>query len=500
MTLIKTIKILPLLLLLTLGANLSAQNFQRRGFALGADRDTMLYIIASPFDNWYIVPGFGVQTFIGNEIVKEARRNKVNYNVHVEVGKWIIPDLAVSVKLSFMNIDGQTNYIGKHPFINSAEDECYDHWSPIGKPGSGQAINYYPFHAHALSLMGYVTLDWTNFVKGYEAGRRSHWHIYTPIGLGASMLFGLDRNPNNDYEDGSFRRNFELSYAAALGAEYEFSPNFAMNASVELFGSESTWDWSPYDNAHGIFDVIPSFNIGFKFNLLKNVTKYNPYTKSSAREKVNHEFLAFGTRTTVSNLNGRIDRLNTAIDSIQNLSDTRGRIDSSALAAMSHERDSLQRQLDSAEANGGYGYGGRMPVNVLEELINANEHLGLPATIVYFQLDRYELDYNGRKRLQNFAREMTDVDDTVEFYIIGAADSATGTPRHNQWLSERRCEAAYNMLVDHFGMDGSQLISIGVGGITDYDPQENNRMAMVIMRSPEVDKILDRWLNRRRDY
>lgn len=497
MTLNRVKYILPLLLILSIAAHTSAQNFQRRGFALGADRDTLLYIIASPFDNWFITIGGGAQTFMGNEIVRDARHNKLNFNARVEVGKWIIPDVAVSARLSIMNIDGQTSYIGKHPFVNPSEDVPNDTWVPVSY-GSG-AINYYPFHAHALSFMGFVTLDWTNFFLGYESGRRNRWHIFTPIGLGASMLFGLDRNPNNDYRDGSFRRNFELSYAAALGVEYEVSKNIAFNLQAELFGSESTWDWSPYDNAHGIFDVIPSFNVGVRLNLLKNVTKYNPYTKSSSRERVNHEFLAFGTRTTVSNLNGRIERLNTAIDSIQNLSDNRGKNDSVALAALSQERDSLQRQLDSAEVNSPL-YGGRMPVNVLEELINANEHLGLPATIVYFQLDRYELDYNGRKRLQNFAREMADVDDTVEFYIIGAADSATGTPRHNQWLSERRCEAAYNMLTQHFDMDANQLITIPVGGITDYDPQENNRMAMVIMRSPEVDKIIDRWLNRRKSY
>ena len=138
-----------------------------------------------------------------------------------------------------------------------------------------------------------------------------------------------------------------------------------------------------------------------------------------------------------------------------------------------------------------------MPSNVLEELIIANDVLNLPATIVYFQLDRYELDYNGRKRLQNFARDLNELEDTLEYYIIGAADSATGTIRHNQWLSERRCEAAYNMLVNHFGVSGNQLLVVPVGGITEYEPQENNRMAMVILRTRETEEIIDRWLKRK---
>ena len=44
-----------LTILLATSSVLNAQNFSRRGFSLGADRDTLLYIIASPFDNWYII-------------------------------------------------------------------------------------------------------------------------------------------------------------------------------------------------------------------------------------------------------------------------------------------------------------------------------------------------------------------------------------------------------------------------------------------------------------
>ncbi len=466
-----------LAILIATASSLSAQNFSRRGFALGADRDTMLYIIASPFDNWYINVGGGIQTFMGNELEASARHNKLNFNLQGEIGKWIIPDVAVSARFSIFNVDGQSQY-GQQPFIDKLNDTPNEN-------------GYFPFHAYAASLIGYVTLDWTNFLSGYERGKRNKLHIFTPIGLGASVLFGPQRNPRGNEELGSFRRNFELAYSGGIGAEYEVTQELARSATIELFGSESTWDWSPYDNSYSRFDIIPSFNIRARFNLLKNVTKYNPYTKNSSREKVNHEFLSFGTRNTIPGLNGRIERLTHEIDSIQNLSDQRGANDSAMLAGMNKELENLQDRLDSLQS---LPY---RPINVLDELIQMNEVMGLPSTIVYFQLDRYELDYNGRKRLQNFAKELNALDDTVEFYIVGAADSATGTIRHNLWLSERRCEAAYNMLVDHFGVDGNQLIMVPVGGITDYDPQENNRMAMVILRTPVTEEIIDRWMRKR---
>ena len=474
----KRIIIILALLLTTL--SVSAQNFARRGFALGADRDTLLYIIASPFDNWYITLSGGLQTFMGNELEASARQNKLNYNVRAEIGKWIIPDVAISLRFTYFNVDGQSKY-GLQPFIDYTQDTPNDN-------------GYYPFHANSVGVIGYVTLDWTNFLSGYEIGRRTRLHVYTPIGLGFSMLHGLQRNPRGE-KIGTFRKNFELSYSGGLGFEYEVSQKLALCLNIEVLGSESTWDWSPYNNSYSRFDVMPSVNIGARFNLLKNVTKYNPYTKQSSREKVNHEFLAYGTRKTVSTLTGRIDVLYDRLDSIQNMSDLRSQADSATIDSINAEIDALQSQLDSIESSPSSSryYRSRPPANVMEELIDLIPVENIPSTIVYFQLDRYDLDYNGRRRLQNFAKELSQMDDTIEFYIIGAADSVTGTIPHNQWLSERRCEAAYRALVNNYGADPNQLIMVPVGGITEYEQEENNRMALVILRNSKTEEIIRRW-------
>lgn len=469
------------LLVATIGT-LSAQNFVRRGFALGADRDTLLYIIASPFDNWYLTLSGGIQTFSGNELVASARHNKLDYNVRAEIGKWIIPDLAVSLRLSHMSVHGQTQY-GLNPFVNHAEDTPNEN-------------GYYPFSAHAWALTGYVTLDWTNFFLGYEVGKRTRTHVYTPIGLGMSMLYGDQRNPRSSdaHPLGSFRRNWELCYNAGIGVEYEVSQELALNLQAEVFGSESTWDWSPYDNSYSIFDVIPSINFGARINLLTHVNKYNPYTKKSARSEVNHEFLTVGSRGDLTRREGEVRRLRFTRDSLSGMIDQMEENNNELRAELLGKYDSVQVRYDSLIDEMRHM---RRPVNLLEELIGANEILGLPSTIVYYQLDRYDLDFNGRKRLQNFVREISNLDDTLEYYIIGAADSLTGTIRHNQWLSERRCEAAFRMMVDHFDADGNQFVLVPVGGITDYDPQENNRMALIILRTPETEAIVNRWLDLR---
>ena len=97
-------KILIILTLLLSTLSISAQNFHRKGFSFGVDRDTLLYLIASPFDNWYLNVGGEIHTFIGNTPDAAAQWNKLNMGGRIEVGKWIIPDVAVSLRLGGFNI------------------------------------------------------------------------------------------------------------------------------------------------------------------------------------------------------------------------------------------------------------------------------------------------------------------------------------------------------------------------------------------------------------
>jgi len=474
--------VIVLLTLVAASASVSAQNFSRRGFAFGADRDTLLYIIASPFDNWYLNVGGGIQTFRGNEIEASARNNKLDWNLKAEVGKWIIPDVAVALRVSYFSVHGQSRY-GRHPFIDFTDVNVVDGY-----------YEYQPFAAHALSIMGFVTLDWTNFFCGYEIGRRTHTHIYTPIGLGFSALHGTQINPRDDnHAIGEFRINWELSYSVGLGVEYEVSSKVAISAQAEVFGSESTWDWSPYDNSYSRFDIMPTLTFGMRFNLLKEIAKTDMVTRKTSMQPVKHYFESFGTRQTVSDLSTRIEVLNREIDHQQNQTQA----NEGTIAQLIDERDSLQDRQDSLqtilENRADYPSD-----NVMQALQYDIQTLGLPSTIIYFDLDKYNLRNSERSRLRQFTKKMQRLPDTLEYYIIGAADSATGSVRHNQWLSEKRCQAAFNSLVNDYGADPNQLTMRPVGGITVYAPDEDNRMVIVILRTDEVDETLERWSKHKR--
>lgn len=488
-------KLLIALVFLITATSASAQGGFKKGVAWGADRDTLVFIIASPFDNWFLNVGGGLQTFIGNELESSARCNKLNFNLHAEIGKWLIPDVSVSLRLSYFNVDGQSQY-PLQPFIDYTGVPTY-------YVDGIEHYEYQPYSANALALMGFVEFDWTNFFKGYEVGRHTRLHWLTGLGLGMSMLFGEQKNPTSgEFDVGDFRRNFELAFAIRTGAEYEFNENIAINAKLELFGSESTWDWSPYDNSHSIFDIIPTFNVAAKINLLSTIKKFHPENNTTSVDTVYHYFRTYGTKNTVKTLQGRIDKLQSERDDLLNQNLAQQNIDSLRIDSINRELSRLQEKLSQYQPDlgdrdiygrgnkGGYDNGRNM---LIDELLDIGDLLDIPRTVVFFELDKYYLDYNARKTLQDFSKRAKSLDDTIEFYMIGAADSLTGTIPHNQWLSQQRCNAVHDILTKNFHISENQFIRVYAGGINDYTPQEDNRMVLVIQRTPVTEEIVDRW-------
>lgn len=282
----------------------TAQNKGSRILRLGVDKDTSDYIIASPFDNWFLGVNGGIQTFKGNEIEKEARQNGIGGIITVDFGKWVLPDVAVYLNASWMTIDGQSRY-GKQPFINFLNPPITD----------GSTNGYQPFHAHAAALMGQVALDWTTFVRGYEKGMQRHFHVITPIGLGASVLYGKQENPRSAGEVGDLRGNFELCYSAALQFEYITRTRFAFDLTARLMGSESTWDWSPYDNSYSRFDIIPELTAGLKYNMIKEVRLNRMYGKDTTKMVLNNVFFP-ATIIDLTRLSNQMDSIREVLDNV----------------------------------------------------------------------------------------------------------------------------------------------------------------------------------------
>lgn len=508
-------KLFVFLLLVAASTSLSAQT-RTRGLALGADRDTVKFLIASPFDNWHVNFSAGIQTFIGNAPDPEARWNSADWSIQAEIGKWIIPDFSIALRVGLSSVHSQSRHGGNNPFTDISNPINY---------ADAEYNPYFPIKAHLFTVMGIVSIDWTNFFYGYETGKRQKWHICTPVGLGLACLFGSIDNPNyvtrmnNGNPDdepialGDMSKNLELGFTGGLLTEYYANKNFSFNAALELFFARGSIDDYNYNLDADIrrVDFIPSFHIGMRYNILSHMTKYQPYSRTSYRDTIYHEFQPAISTNTVKILNGRIEELQRERDGlISELDDSHNMDDMNTIDSINRELQRLQDLLDdytnnpdaNNPANPNYNpfYDPNYrPNTLIDELLDMNEALNLPCTVVYFELDKYNLDYNARLRLQSFASKVHKLSDTIEFYMIGAADSLTGSIPHNQWLSERRCEAAYNMLTHNFNLSGNQLIQVYAGGINDYTPQEHNRMVLIIQRTPVTEEIVERWLRMSRE-
>jgi adhesin transport system outer membrane protein len=76
--------------------------------------------------------------------------------------------------------------------------------------------------------------------------------------------------------------------------------------------------------------------------------------------------------------------------------------------------------------------------------------------------------------------------------VVEAHTDHTGTDQYNQWLSERRAEAVFNLLVDKYGVNPAQLTAVGrgetmpVASNSTAEGRAQNRRVVLIMDDPNL--------------
>ena len=96
---------------------------------------------------------------------------------------------------------------------------------------------------------------------------------------------------------------------------------------------------------------------------------------------------------------------------------------------------------------------------------------------VFFNIDKTNIasqkDLVNVRALAKYA-----VDNNNNLLVTGYADSATGTPKRNQWLSEERAKTLAGELVK-MGVDSNKITQVGKGGVETLTPISFNRRATV---------------------
>ena len=141
------------------------------------------------------------------------------------------------------------------------------------------------------------------------------------------------------------------------------------------------------------------------------------------------------------------------------------------LAAEKRRADQLQKDLDQAR----------------RDLDEARKAAARPADAlasdltVFFEIGKANLSEKEKVNLRNYAELVKSTPDK-RYLVTGYADSATGSKKRNQALSEERAQAVADFLVKECGVNQSQLVVMGKGGID----AENIELARAVI--VELDK------------
>lgn len=150
--------------------------------------------------------------------------------------------------------------------------------------------------------------------------------------------------------------------------------------------------------------------------------------------------------------------------------------DVDAIKALSQSQiDALNAQLNDANAENAR----------LKDLLAKQKQAETPAVkkfittpvSVFFKLDKTNIasqkDLVNVQAVAKYAKE-----NNSRLMVNGYADSATGKPAHNQWLSEERAKTVANELVK-MGVSRDNISTKGNGGVDDLSPISFNRRATV---------------------
>ncbi|MBP5322489.1 MAG: OmpA family protein [Bacteroidaceae bacterium] len=429
-----------------------------KGIHFGTAKDTTDYIIPAPRANWYFGFGGGINALIGDEVEKSARYTGITPTAYLEFGKWVLPDVAVGFNLTGFQLKGQSRYT-LQPNIDV----------PVGYTMTSTVNDLLPdykeFTELGFAANGRVALDWTNFLLGFDRGMTKKWHFITPIGFGVAYERGALNNEHRKSKGDGYHGNFEFNATAGIENEFRLGENFSLINNINFLVTRGSFDFTgggpSYEGVKSpSFDMIPSITLGARFSVPG---------REASRSKDGYAAEELGPNRFFANTNGLRDEI----------------------AGLEAENDQLKRDLDELQ-----GIIDDLKNRPAEQVIKYVEtDNGPDPIIVYFKIDHWDLLPEAKALLNSYAAVIKDSKEGEKFYLIGGADSATGTPKRNVLLSNNRSRVVYDYLIKKCGVNPDKLIKRALGGILEYQPIEMNRMTIVASENSRLAKIIDKYDN-----
>ncbi len=310
--------------------------------------------------------------------------------------------------------------------------------------------------------------------KGFRSGPGAAVAIgkwFTPgLGLRTKLQGIWGKTVNDDVNEGNFNRYWILN------------EHVLFNLSNMLLGynPNRVWNFIPFAGGgvgrtmtHNLYAMGLSAGILNEFNVSRHVAinlelGWNRYEGDlDGVEKVgrpnrgwkSHDNNLYGEVGLTFNLGRATWDKTPDVDAIKALSQSQ--ID--ALNAQLNDANAENARLKEMLAN-------QKPAESVKEFVTT------PVS-VFFNLNKTNIaskkDLVNVEAVAKYAKE-----NDRKLVVNGYADSATGKPDHNQWLSEKRAETVANELVN-MGVSRDNITTKGNGGVDELSPISFNRRATV---------------------
>lgn len=103
---------------------------------------------------------------------------------------------------------------------------------------------------------------------------------------------------------------------------------------------------------------------------------------------------------------------------------------------------------------------------------------------IHFDYNSAEIARGSTQAVQELGKALSDASMKGSTFIVAGHTDAIGSEAYNQDLSERRADTIKNYLVEHYGLNGSDLVTVGYGKTRPKDPSApmdpTNRRVQVV--------------------
>ncbi len=423
------------------------------------------------FDEWFFELQGGGQLYYGTDDREGPFGDRLTGNIEFQFGRRIFPMFGFRIGLGYGYAHG---FLTKqHYNDNAASILAHGFSGQCGTDAAGNPLGgyFYDFDNDLLIQKWkyfyagadlFLDLDLFRGAKNYNPYKKFNHIIY-----GGGHL----RNALSETDTTNLRFEANVGYIC----KYNITPNWGLFADIRGSFIERLFDreWvTALETSGAGLDFVLNAHVGliYKFHIRteeerdrfevtdrnngaeKNVMTHFLYVKMEEIYNMN----VIDTLVSYRQINSPTPETQHLIDSLENV--VNGYID----------KDNLYDQsLDSI---------------LLNQL--------LPYEMVFFQRDKWDILPSEEMKIYKMSQIMKAYPNET-FILTGSADSKTGTPQRNVFLSHNRADVVYNKLVNEYGVPESQLRREYLGGILDYKPFELNRCTVIIMDHPVVQKAFN---------